>query len=655
MRGLLSLQAIPYHHCMSVVVVQGVTKQFGVQTVLDNVSLEIGSGETIGLVGANGAGKTTLFRLITREFAPDLGTVTRAKGIEIGYLHQEPDVSQDRTLHEEVGSVFAGLLALESKLHGLGERIAHAHDDPSLPDLMADYDRVNSEFIAAGGHTFETRLNEIIGGLGFVEADHALPMSALSGGQRCRAALGKLLLEEKPLLLLDEPTNHLDIDAVRWLEKFLAGHRTGAVIISHDRYLLDRICTRIVEVANRKVASFSGNYTTYAETRALRELTRQREYEKNAVFIAKERDFIARHLAGQRSQQAKGRRTRLERQLAAGEFVTEVSKTQRKARIAFDKTDSTAGTVLRVDELSMAFGEKALFSGLTFQVHAGDRVGITGPNGVGKSTLLRIILGETPPTHGEFSFAARLNVGYYAQDRCDLDLKRTVVEELRAVRPEFSEHDARSYAARFMFRGDDAFKTIGTLSGGEQSRVRLATLILTQPDLLVLDEPTNHLDIPSREALEEALREFGGTIIAVSHDRYFLDRIVGRLLVMRPLDCRMYEGNYSFYLQELERHRSAMKGGTSARKKIKGGGKKNNEGPGSRSKRSPFDHLSTEELEALVIERETQLADLHEKFGDPAVCKNAEQLAELREESEAVAAELAEIDAAWQGRADQAP
>ncbi len=639
---------------MSVVVVQGVTKQFGVQTVLEDVSLEIGSGETIGLVGANGAGKTTLFRLITREITPDLGTVTRAKGVEIGYLKQEPEVLPDRTLHEEVGSVFAGLLALESKLHGLGERIARAHDDASLPDLMEQYDRVNSEFIAAGGHTFEARLNEILGGLGFAEADHALPMAALSGGQRCRAALGKLLLEDKPLLLLDEPTNHLDIDAVRWLEKFLTGHRTGAIIISHDRYLLDRLCTRIVEVADRKVAGFPGNYSNYAETKALRELTRRREYEKHAAFIAKERDFIARHLAGQRSRQAKGRRTRLERQLAAGEFVTEVSKTRQRARITFDKTESVGGTVLRVDELSRAFGEKALFSGLTFQVHAGDRVGITGPNGVGKSTLLKILLGEIPPTQGEFSFAARLNIGYYAQDRNDLDPTRSVVDELRAVRPEFSEHDARSYAARFMFRGDDAFKAIGTLSGGEQSRVRLATLILTQPDLLVLDEPTNHLDIPSREALEEALREFGGTIIAVSHDRYFLDRIVGRLLVMRPLECRMYEGDYSFYLQELERNRTITKGASPARKKIKGGGKKDNKGPDSRSRRSPFDHLSTEELEALVIERESQLAALHERFGDPTVCKDAEQLAELQEESEAVAAELAEIDAAWQERADQA-
>jgi len=636
---------------MAAVVIQGVTKQFGTQMVLENASLELNSGETVGLVGANGSGKTTLFRLIVREFEPDFGTITRARGVEIGYLKQEPAVVLDRTLHEEVGSVFADLLVLEGKLHAVADQIAHSHDDPILPQLMEAYDRINTQFIAAGGHTFETRLNEILGGLGFSMSDNILPMSALSGGQRCRAALAKLLLEDKPLLLLDEPTNHLDIDSVRWLEKFLTGHRGGAVVISHDRYLLDRLCERIVEVADRRMASFPGNYTNYAQTKAMRELTQERDFEKHSEFITKERAFIAKHLAGQRSQQAKGRRTRLERQLKDGELVTQAPTSKRQAKIAFTTKDAKEGTILRCDDLSMAYGDNRLFTDLGFQVSGGDRLGITGPNGTGKTTLLKILLGEVPATSGTFELAPRLRVGYYSQDHAGLDPKRTIVDEIRAVRPEFSEQNARSFLGRFLFTGNDAFKPLGALSGGEQSRVRLASLMLGGSDVLVLDEPTNHLDIPSREVLEEALGEFNGTIIAVSHDRYFLDRVVNRLLVIRPEGHALYEGNYSFYIEQVEHQRAADKAASAPPRKKKTKGK-STAATHAKPARSPYDHLSLGDLEALVMKKEVQLAGLHDKFGDPAVCKDPDALAELQEEVEAVSRELAAIDEAWQERAD---
>ncbi len=640
-----------YNRRMAAVVIHGVTKQFGTQMVLENASLELNSGETVGLVGPNGAGKTTLFRLIVREFEPDLGTITRARGVEIGYLKQEPAVELDRTLHEEVGSVFADLLSLEGKLHAAADRIAHGHDDPNVGQLMENYDRINTQFIAAGGHTFETRLNEILGGLGFSNSDHVLPMSVLSGGQRCRAALAKLLLEDKPLLLLDEPTNHLDIDSVRWLEKFLTGHHGGAVVISHDRYLLDRLCTRIVEVAHRRLSSFPGNYTNYAQTKAMRELTQQREFEKHSEFIAKERDYIAKHLAGQRSQQAKGRRTRLERQLKDGEFVTQATDTKRRAKIAFTKDETKEGTILRCDDLAMVYGDNRLFCDLSIQVPAGDRLGITGPNGTGKTTLLKILLGEVKAAGGTIELTPRLRVGYYSQDHAGLDGRRTIVDEIRAVRPEFSEQDARSFLGRFLFTGNDAFKALGLLSGGEQSRVRLATLMLTGPDLLVLDEPTNHLDIPSREVLEEALREFNGTIIAVSHDRYFLDRVVNRLLVIRPKGHALYAGNYSYYLDQIETQRAADRADSAHPRKKKAKGK-TTATPQSQSASSPYDHLSIMDLEVLVMEKEVQLAALNDKFGDPAVCKNPEALMELQEEVEFVSGELAAIDAAWQERVD---
>lgn len=633
---------------MAAIVIQNVMKQFATQVVLDGASAEFGLNETVGLIGPNGSGKTTLFKLVTGELTPDLGTVTRSRGLDVGYLRQEPDIALDRTLHCEVGSTFQGLLALENKLAALGEKIASAHDSPQLPDLMTEYDRVHDQFVTAGGNTFETRLNEIIGGLGFTESDQKLPMSVLSGGQRCRAALAKLLLEDRTMLLLDEPTNHLDIDAVRWLEKYLKGHRGGAIIISHDRYLLDRLCDRIVELARKKLFSYPGNYSNYAQTKAVRELTQERQFEKDAIFIAKERDFIAKHLAGQRSQQAKGRRTRLERQLAAGELVTDRPERRSTAKIAFADAKDIEGVVLRVDELSAGFPGKPLFHDLTFQLSAGERLGITGPNGVGKSTFLKILVGEYSAQSGSFEFGRKLSIGYYAQDRTGLDPKRTILEEIRSSRSEFSELQARSYAARFQFQGDDVFKPIEALSGGEQSRVRLATLILSQPDILILDEPTNHLDIASREALEDALEEYTGTVIAVSHDRYFLDRTIQRLLVMRREGCKVYEGNYSFYVEQLEEAQSVDKRSISARKQA---AQKSRSAEPAR-KTSPYDHLSVEQLEEMLIERETRMSMLHERFGDPAVCRDPELLAELQEQANELADEIAAVDAAWHERAD---
>ncbi len=635
---------------MAAIAIQGVTRQFGTQMVVQDVTLELHAGEIAGLVGPNGAGKTTLFRLICGELRPDTGTITRARGLEIGLLRQEVELSLDRTLHDEVGSVFEELLALEGKMHDVSEEMAAHAEGPKLTELMARYDRLNTRFIAAGGHTFEARLNEILGGLGFAPSDYARSMSVMSGGEKCRAALAKMLLEDRSFLLLDEPTNHLDIDAVRWLEKFLAGHHGGAVVVSHDRYLLDRLCHRIIEVDRTRVSSYPGNYTNYTQVKEMRLLTEQREYEKDSEFIKKERAFIAKHLAGQRTKEAQGRRTRLERRLKAGEFVTETTSKGRAAKIRFDESDAGKGTVLRCDELCMSYGENVLFTDLTFQIFPGGRFGITGPNGTGKTTLLKIILGEVAATGGEFTLDPKLPVGYYSQESVELDPDRTVVDHLRQVRTDFTEHQARSYLARYLFTGDDVFKTLGLLSGGEQSRVRLATLILREPQVLILDEPTNHLDIPSREVLEEALQGFGGAIIVVSHDRYFLDQTVDRLLVLRRAGHAIYEGNYSFYVEQVESAKAAVKGGPARRRKTTG--KKAGAHGEKRSAPSPYDRLTIDELEALVIERETELAVLHEKFADPNVCKDRDALAALQEDVESLEADLSEVDAVWQKRVE---
>jgi len=636
---------------MASVVLQNVTRQFGSQVVLAGISLELQSGQTAGLVGVNGAGKTTLFRLITGEVEPDMGTVTRSRDLAVGYLEQEPRLDSNRNLYEEVADAFADVLAMEKALHDLSHRIAVYHDEPRLPELMAKYDRLHARFETAGGHNLEVRLNEVLGGLGFTEADYRLPVSALSGGQKCRAALAKLLLQDRQLLLLDEPTNHLDIDATRWLEKFLAGHHGGAVIISHDRYLLDRLADRVIEVENRAVTSCPGNYTNYVATKERRRLTQERRYQHDQAYINKERDFITKHKAGQRSKEARGRLGHLERRIAAGEFVREKPTARRHTRMLFKPTQSGGQMVLRCEGAAKRYGEKTLFEQLTFDVYKGHRLGITGPNGTGKTTLLRIAMRQVPPDEGVVRLYENLRVGYYDQEHTELDRSTTVLESVRAVQPAMTEQVARSFLGRFLFSGDDVFKSIEKCSGGEQSRVRLARLILAEPQVLILDEPTNHLDIPSREALEDALDEYDGTIIVVSHDRYFLDRTVERLLVMEHGRHRLFPGNYTAYIEAIEAEKA--RGQTDAPRVTPLPVKKRSR-PGDRAKLSHYDGLSIEQLEDLMIEREARIEELNARFADEKVYRDPEAAKHLQAELRATRAELAEIETQWDNRVENA-
>ncbi len=662
---------------MGAIRLQNVTKQFGPQVVLADVSLELHSGQIAALVGANGVGKTTLFRLIAGELAPDSGTVTRSKGLEVAYLPQEPDIAADSTLHAAVAEAFADLLVLERKIESLSETIAAERDPARVEEGMAQYDRLRARFEAAGGYQLEQRLNEVLGGLGFPPADYELPVAALSGGQKCRAALAKLLLraatasgEGQPFLLLDEPTNHLDIDAARWLEKFMTGHHGGAVIISHDRYLLDRLAERTIEVAagsaGGQVHSYTGNYSAYVQARELQRLTALRQYEQDRAFITKEQAFIAKNIAAQRTEVAKGRRTRLARRLEAGEFALDKPVEQDAVRMRFADTGRKVQhgkELVRVVGLRKQYGEKVLFTDLDLTVYAGQRLGITGPNGTGKTTLLRIILSQVRPDAGTVYLNPSARIGYFAQEVADLDPEKRVVDEILALRPDLLERDARHYAARFLFTGEEPFKKVGQLSGGEQSRVRFMRLILSMPDVLVLDEPTNHLDIPSREALEDALRDFHGTVVTVSHDRYFLDQIVDELVVMRSDSVRLYEGNYSYYLEQIEQQKAAeeatrtatrKKGATATsavRQKPK---RKGRSGATAVSvvSRSPLAKLTLAELEAYIAQRETRLAEVQDRFGDAKLYRDAAAVQDLRAEYETVRAELAAAEAAWLERAE---
>ncbi len=640
---------------MASIRVQNILKQIGERVLLDGATIDLYPAEIAGLIGPNGAGKTTLFKLIAGKIAPDAGSVSVARSVEIGYLPQEPELPTSGTLREAVWAAFADLLAMERRIHELSDRIAAHHASDNAAELLDQFDKLNTRFEDAGGYRMEQRFGEVMAGLGFLPADFDLPVSALSGGQKCRAALAQLLLKEQNYLLLDEPTNHLDIDAVRWLEGFLSRHAGGALIISHDRYLLDRLAVRIVELRNKALFSYPGNYSNFVKSRENERLTQERQFEKDKDFIEKEKAFIARHMGSQRTAEARGRRTRLERRMAAGEFVVERPDELSKLSLDFGDAETRTGEILKAEGLAKSYGGKRLFGGLNLSLRGGTCLGLTGPNGAGKSTLLKCLLGRVEADEGEIWWDTKQQPGYFAQDSSGLSPEMTILQEIQGVAGWMNEESIRGLLGRFHFSGDDAYKRIGNLSGGEQSRVRLLKLILSRPNVLVLDEPTNHLDIAACESLEEALLEYPGTIMVISHDRYFLDQIVDQLLVIRPEGHRLIHGNYSTYVETVEREEAAERLRREAEEAAKKPAKKpaakpNNGSAGAGQPKSRFAKLKFEQIEQEIMQRETRLGAIEQKFGDATIYRDAAASAKLREEFDALKAELAELHALWEAR-----
>ena len=636
---------------MGQISLQSVTKELGGHPVLRNLSLELPGGEIVGIVGANGSGKTTLFRLITGQLKPEIGSVAVSRDLQVGYLPQKPEMNADATLFEAVSQAHRDVFRLQEKLVAVSDRIQHTAPGPEQDALLAEYDRLHARVLAAGGYDVETRVHEILGGLGFRPADLQLPIGALSGGQQCRAALAKLLLETNNYLLLDEPTNHLDLKAVRWLELFLAGHKGGAAIVSHDRYLLDRAVSRIIEVDRGQVTNYRGNYSTYVKERDVRRKSQQRRFTEDQAFLAKERAFITKHMGKQRTAEAKGRLTRLERRLAAGEFETDLPAERRGLSLDLNAEQQLTGWILDVQQLSKAFDDKPLFADLSFQIQADTRLGILGPNGTGKSTLLKILVEQLAPDSGRIRRDPHLALGYYAQDAGFADTSETMLAWLQSRYPHLTETAARSRLAQFLFRGDDVFKSIPQLSGGERARLRLLDLFLQQPNTLVLDEPTNHLDIPAREALEAALGDYPGALIVVSHDRYLLDRICNRLLVLAHAGHRLVHGSYTNYLATVEAESATRPTGAANPRKPKRSKSKSNR-PTPR-KKSPFARLPLDELEALIHEHETGLDDLNARFADTTVITQPDELAALQAALAEHQSKLNELHAAWEAKVEE--
>jgi len=520
-----------------------VYKSFGAQDVLRGASLQINPGEHVGLVGRNGAGKTTIFRLVTRDETPDSGEVVRARGLKLGLLAQHVHFEAGSTVHESALAAFGHLQSIEHEMHELEHRMGDAGAD--LENVLARYSDLQHEYEREGGFEYSARAEAILQGLGFDKETWPMETEKLSGGQQNRLGLARLLLSEPDILLLDEPTNHLDVNAVEWLEEFLQSYPSGFVIISHDRYFLDRACRRIVEVENGRAISYTGNYSDYLVEREEQREIQQRAYDNQQRLIAKTEEFIRRNLAGQKTKQAKSRRT----MLARLERVESVRGDQASGDFRMQDIERAGTHVLTVTEATIGYPDKTLATDISLILRRGECLGVIGPNGSGKTTFVRTILGKLSFLSGEMGWGAKVQTGYYAQQLEDLDERNEIIMELRRVAPSTATAgELRSFLAKFLFVGDDVYKHVRDLSGGEKGRLALAKLIYSGVNVLVLDEPTNHLDIPSREALEEALAAYEGTIITISHDRYFLDRVATQILALGGAGrAEHYNGDYTEY------------------------------------------------------------------------------------------------------------
>lgn len=515
-----------------------VKKSYGGTEILRGVSFQVNPSEKIGLVGRNGAGKTTVFKLIKGSEAPDSGDVIKINGLKLGMLDQHVDFDAGDTVHTAALSAFKEIHDIEAEMRLLEKRMETDHS----PETLDRYADLQISFEQADGFSYAARAESILLGLGFDRETWNHDTGKLSGGQKNRLGMARLLLSGADVLLLDEPTNHLDVDAVEWLENFLQSYERSYVVISHDRYFLDRTTDRIVEVENGKAVSYKGNYSKFLEERELRREQQLREYENQQAMIAKTQDFIRRNLEGQKTKQAKSRRNMLERL----ERVDAVIADKSGGNFNLKKVERTGNNVLTVEDLAVGYGKKVLAENMNFSLLRGDVLGIIGGNGTGKTTLLRTLLGELRETGGEIRWGTKTNIGYYSQNLDDLDARNEVIQELRRVAPMVDNGELRSFLARFLFIGEDVFKRVGDLSGGEKGRLALAKLIYSQKNVLVLDEPTNHLDIPSREALEAALDQYDGTIITVSHDRFFLDKIATQILSFTESGrVDIFNGNYT--------------------------------------------------------------------------------------------------------------
>lgn len=628
---------------------QNINKAFGTDEILKNVSFTINDREKAAIVGINGAGKSTLLKIIVGEQSKDNGEVILAKGKTLGYLAQHQDLSSDKTIYEEVLEIKADIILLEEKLRKMEADMKHK-DGEELKAMLEAYNKANHEFELKNGYAYKSEITGILKGLGFSEEEFDKPVAALSGGQKTRVSLGKLLVSKPDIILLDEPTNHLDMESIAWLETFLLNYSGAVIIVAHDRYFLDKVVSKIVELDNGVASVYTGNYTAYADKRAMVREAQIKAYLNQQQEIKHQEEVIAKLKSFNREKSVKRAESR-EKMLDKIERIDKPSEVNDKMNIKLEPQIVSGNDVLTVEYLSKSYPPNTLFDNISFDIKRGERVALIGNNGTGKTTILKIINGIVKADKGEIKLGSKVKIGYYDQEHNVLHSDKTLFDEISDEYPTLTNTQIRNVLAAFLFTNDDVFKRICDLSGGEKGRVSLAKLMLSEANLLILDEPTNHLDITSKEILENALNQYTGTVLFVSHDRYFINKAATRILDLTNQSLVNYIGNYDYYLEkrdELTKIYAGLEETDEAKGQSESAVKtdwKQQKEEQARKRKRENELKKTEER---IHELEARNAEIDELIVQPDICTNVPKLLELNNEKTQIDEELLELYDKWE-------
>ncbi len=638
---------------------QNISKAFVENQVLKNVSFHIEDHEKAAIVGINGAGKTTLLRIIVGEMTPDDGQVVLAKDKTLGYLAQNSTVDTSHTIYEELLSVKADLLRLEEKIRECENDMKHADGD-ALEDLMKQYTSLTHAFETGGGYLYRSELVGVLKGLGFTEDEFSKPVATLSGGQKTRVALGRLLLQNPDLIILDEPTNHLDMTSIAWLETYLLNYKGAVLIVSHDRYFLDRIAGKVIEIDQSKATTFMGNYSDYAVKKEQLRVAAWNAYMNQQRDIKHQEEVIEKLKSFNREKSIKRAESR-EKMLDKIEVIEKPSEVRTDMKLTLTPRILSGNDVLTVEHLSKSFDSHKLFTDVNFEIKRGEHVAIIGDNGSGKTTLLKILNGLVPADQGTFRLGSNVEIGYYDQEHHVLHSEKTLFEEISDDYPYLNNTQIRNVLAAFLFTGEDVFKRISDLSGGERGRVSLAKLVLSNANFLILDEPTNHLDIMSKEILEDALNGYEGTILYVSHDRYFINRTAHRILDLTEGQFVSYVGNYDYYLEkhdtvmaaiEASTPQSADADNTAATKAAESEVKLDWKAQKEEQARLRKKENDLKKYEEKIAELEARISEIDTEMSDPAIGTQVAKLQELSKEQTTCQEQLEKLYEQWEELAE---